>query len=368
MNKPAEIETVEWDLDRNGKPALCHVQDGTDRLFTINGVSGDYRINVDSYRVGSFDSKTYATVRRNGVAIRETAKLTLRSAVLKEFAKVMVAEFAATVERLAVVRPDHVRLTSHRQNAREHQWALEEHLSDPSRPYDLSATVCAVASLAKACRVAERIARLEAQDAAAELPATRPDTGLGFRVMTFDENDSEPQDLGILDVGAVAEVISEAVGDPDGSDFRDAMRQGEERPTPGAYATVVDSPERTIKWRERATFEQIQYTDGSGDLCHATYAPQDGLSITGNGSLQAPLKAVVADGYRLIKTQNLPRSGDQTEPGRVYLPPTWAGMLRLYQTLIDAGDSEGKAIAWKELSRMAELADLYIETQTRLPD
>lgn len=42
--------------------------------------------------------------------------------------------------------------------------------------------------------------------------ATRPDTGgQGLRVFTFDEGDSEPRDLGTLDVGDVAEVISQAV-------------------------------------------------------------------------------------------------------------------------------------------------------------
>lgn len=54
------------------------------------------------------------------------------------------------------------------------------------------------------------------------------------------------------------------------------------------------------KWRAYHTFEQVQYADGSGELLMCVYGTQDGLEVTGNGSIQAPLKAVVTDLLKLL--------------------------------------------------------------------
>ena len=41
------------------------------------------------------------------------------------------------------------------------------------------------------------------------------------------------------------------------------------------------------------------------------------------------------------------------------MTPTWPEALRMYRALIESGTEEGKATAWAELERMAELAQLY---------
>jgi RecB family endonuclease NucS len=58
---------------------------------------------------------------------------------------------------------------------------------------------------------------------------------------------------------------------------------------------------KQIKWRAPATFEMVQYADGTGDLLMVTMKPVEGVEITGNGSLQAPLTIAVAPGYRIVR-------------------------------------------------------------------
>ena len=43
------------------------------------------------------------------------------------------------------------------------------------------------------------------------------------------------------------------------------------------------------------------------------------------------------------------------------MTPTWPEALRMYRTLIENGTDEGKATAWAEMERMAELAQRYTE-------
>ena len=43
------------------------------------------------------------------------------------------------------------------------------------------------------------------------------------------------------------------------------------------------------------------------------------------------------------------------------MTPSWPEALRMYRMLIENGTDEGKATAWKELERMAELAQLYTD-------
>ena len=43
------------------------------------------------------------------------------------------------------------------------------------------------------------------------------------------------------------------------------------------------------------------------------------------------------------------------------MTPTWPEALRMYRALIENGSDEGKETAWKELERMAELAQLYTD-------
>lgn len=43
------------------------------------------------------------------------------------------------------------------------------------------------------------------------------------------------------------------------------------------------------------------------------------------------------------------------------ITPTWRGVLRLLVTVAaEAETAKGRANAWKELERMADLADLYV--------
>ena len=43
------------------------------------------------------------------------------------------------------------------------------------------------------------------------------------------------------------------------------------------------------------------------------------------------------------------------------MTPTWPEALRMYRMLIENGTEEGQATAWKELERMAELAQRYTD-------
>lgn len=52
--------------------------------------------------------------------------------------------------------------------------------------------------------------------------------------------------------------------------------------------------EKQVRWRRPATFEMVQYTDGTGDLLMAVTRDIEGARITGNGSLQAPLTVEIA--------------------------------------------------------------------------
>ena len=60
---------------------------------------------------------------------------------------------------------------------------------------------------------------------------------------------------------------------------------------------------KEIRWRRHATVEQVQYEDGTGDLCNLTYKEPEGLEIVGNGSLQAPLTVRVKAGWSLVRDQ-----------------------------------------------------------------
>lgn len=59
--------------------------------------------------------------------------------------------------------------------------------------------------------------------------------------------------------------------------------------------------EKTVKWRDRKTVTRIQYTDGTGDLCDVTMRDVEGVEITGNGTLQAPLTVRVLPGYKIVR-------------------------------------------------------------------
>ena len=43
------------------------------------------------------------------------------------------------------------------------------------------------------------------------------------------------------------------------------------------------------------------------------------------------------------------------------MTPTWPQALRMLRAVIENGTDEGKADAWTELERMAELAQLYTD-------
>lgn len=58
---------------------------------------------------------------------------------------------------------------------------------------------------------------------------------------------------------------------------------------------------KSVKWQKRAEFIQYQYKDGTGDLLNATFRDVEGVEITGNGSLQAPLTVRVLPGYRVVR-------------------------------------------------------------------
>jgi len=50
------------------------------------------------------------------------------------------------------------------------------------------------------------------------------------------------------------------------------------------------------------------------------------------------------------------------------MTPTWPEALRMYRMLIENGDAEGKATAWAELERMAEIAQAHTDAQKRAHD
>lgn len=43
------------------------------------------------------------------------------------------------------------------------------------------------------------------------------------------------------------------------------------------------------------------------------------------------------------------------------MTPTWEGLLRWYLEIYENGDREGRKTALQELTRMAKIADLYVE-------
>jgi hypothetical protein len=43
------------------------------------------------------------------------------------------------------------------------------------------------------------------------------------------------------------------------------------------------------------------------------------------------------------------------------MTPTWPEALNMYRALIESGTEEGRATAWAELARMAELAQRYTD-------
>jgi hypothetical protein len=58
---------------------------------------------------------------------------------------------------------------------------------------------------------------------------------------------------------------------------------------------------RRIAWRDRHTVTRIHYEDGGGDLCDVVYREPEGLKITGDGSLQAPLTVEIAPHLALVR-------------------------------------------------------------------
>lgn len=59
--------------------------------------------------------------------------------------------------------------------------------------------------------------------------------------------------------------------------------------------------ERKISFVSQPDFNAIHYEDGSGDLEFAVYREVEGVEITGNGTLQAPLTIKVKPGYLIVK-------------------------------------------------------------------
>ena len=50
------------------------------------------------------------------------------------------------------------------------------------------------------------------------------------------------------------------------------------------------------------------------------------------------------------------------------MTPTWPEALRMLRAVIENGTDEGKAMAWAEIERMAELAQLYTDTAKKEAD
>lgn len=245
-----------FDTDHTGRPSLTYVQDGTTRVFSINGLANDgaHRFNVDSYLP---TGETEVTFYTNGRRLPENAHVLSKRDVLRGYAELLISELDRLTEKLAELRPDHARLAYYRRLVQEHKDAFEDDIA-----YDLGATVCAVASLAKVIRFQERLAKLEREDAEreerrqlqteslekngfvylpiGELPeikglniwsgnAThnswmRPETIAerereareipGFQVFTFDEGDAEPRLVGDLDAVELGGFLGEVMGEP----------------------------------------------------------------------------------------------------------------------------------------------------------
>jgi hypothetical protein len=69
----------------------------------------------------------------------------------------------------------------------------------------------------------------------------------------------------------------------------------------GRHRSMEGQMDRKVNWSRAATFEMIQFSDGSGVLSGAVLKPCEGVRITGNGSLQAPLAVEIMPGYRLVR-------------------------------------------------------------------
>lgn len=54
-------------------------------------------------------------------------------------------------------------------------------------------------------------------------------------------------------------------------------------------------------------------------------------------------------------------SNDKTEKQVIDLTPTWKEQLKVIRLILESNmDNDKKEIAWKELERMAGIADLYV--------
>lgn len=166
MARKTEIATaadIAFDTRHDGAPSLIYVQDGSTRVLNLNGNCGPYRFNVDSYLDAAHCGETVVTFYTAGRRLREGDKALSRRAVVEAFGAVLIGEYRAAIAKLEELRPDHARLAWHKRNVQEHADALEERVA-----YDIDATVSALIGIRKAVKLAENIAKLEANEAAAK--------------------------------------------------------------------------------------------------------------------------------------------------------------------------------------------------------
>lgn len=153
-SSPATVADVEFDKAHDGRPNLTHVQDGTSRTLSISANLGNYRVAVDSFAPNGETNVTFYTTGRR---LPEGAKVLDKRVVRRAYGAVLVAEYVRLIAELETLRPDHSRLSFHKGNAKEHA----DCLADMSRDYDVEPTAHAVAGLAKAVRLAKRLAGAE---------------------------------------------------------------------------------------------------------------------------------------------------------------------------------------------------------------
>ncbi len=160
--RAAALAAVEWDAPANGSPdpRPIMVQDGSSRVATISGTHtpSGMRVACDAYR----DGETGVTLYRNGGRVRENAHTALRIAAETAFLHLMIAEHDEQRATLAAVRPDHAQLGTIAKRTAE-----LAHGNLDGSGLDAAGIVIATAGLAGRVRIAQRVARTDALEAAA---------------------------------------------------------------------------------------------------------------------------------------------------------------------------------------------------------